>query len=94
MASVNQLDPESRAELLSRLKRIEGQTRGIQRMIDEGRDCLAIIDQISAAKAALNALSADMIETFAIYCLRNPGDFGTPEGAVDQAVKAIVRGGR
>ena len=94
MASVYQLDAEKREELQNRLKRIEGQTRGIQRMIDEGRDCLAIIDQVAAAKAAMNALSVDLIETFAMYCLRHPDEFSSTEGAVEQAVKAIVRSGR
>lgn len=94
MASVHQLSEERRAEFQGRLKRIEGQTRGIQRMIDEGRDCLAIIDQVAAAKAAMNALSVDMIEAFAMYCLRNPDEFASPEGAVEQAVKALARSGR
>jgi DNA-binding FrmR family transcriptional regulator len=94
MASVYQLDEVKREDLQNRLKRIEGQTRGIQRMIDEGRDCLAIIDQVAAAKAAMNALSVDLIETFAMYCLRHPDEFSSTEGAVEQAVKAIVRSGR
>ncbi|MCC7023766.1 MAG: metal-sensitive transcriptional regulator [Thermomicrobiales bacterium] len=92
--SVSQLDQESRDQFQQRLKRIEGQARGIQRMIDEGRDCVAIIDQIAAARAAMNSLSADMIETFALYCLNHPDDFATNEAAVAQAVKAIVRSGR
>jgi DNA-binding FrmR family transcriptional regulator len=92
--SVSQLDQESRDEFQQRLKRIEGQARGVQRMIDEGRDCVAIIDQIAAARAAMNSLSADMIETFALYCLNNADDFATNEAAVAQAVKAIVRSGR
>lgn len=94
MASVHLLEETKRAEFQSRLKRIEGQSRGIQRMIDEGRDCLAVIDQVAAAKAAMNALSVDMIETFAMYCLRNPGEFPNAEAAVEHAVKAIVRSGR
>jgi DNA-binding FrmR family transcriptional regulator len=94
MASVHQLDPKKREELQNRLKRIEGQARGIQRMIEEGRDCLAIIDQVAAAKAAMNSLSVDLIETFAMYCLRHPEEFSSAEGAVEQAVKAIVRSGR
>lgn len=94
MASVHQLGERKRDELQSRLKRIEGQTRGIQRMIEDGRDCLEIIDQMSAAKAAMNALSADMIEAFAIYCLKNPDQFPSADGAVEEAIKAIVRSGR
>ena len=94
MASVHQLEAKKRDELQSRLKRIEGQTRGIQRMIEEGRDCLDIIDQMAAAKAAMNGLSADMIEAFATYCLRNPDRFDSADDAVEQAIKAVVRSGR
>jgi DNA-binding FrmR family transcriptional regulator len=94
MASVHDLDERKRAEFQGRLRRIEGQTRGIQRMIDEGRECLEIIDQLAAVKAAANALSVDMVETFALYCLRNPNDFNSAEGAVEQAVMVLIRGGR
>jgi DNA-binding FrmR family transcriptional regulator len=94
MASVHELDERKRAEFQGRLRRIEGQARGIQRMIDDGRECLEIIDQLAAVKAALNALGVDMVETFALYCLQNPNGFATPQDAVEQAVKSLVRGGR
>ena len=94
MASVHELDPAIRAEFQGRLRRIEGQSRGIQRMIDDGRDCLEIIDQLSAVKAAVNALNVEMVGAFAIHCLRNPEQFTSNEVAVEQAVKALTRAGR
>jgi DNA-binding FrmR family transcriptional regulator len=94
MASVHNLEASKRAEFQARLRRIEGQTRGIQRMIDDGRECLEIIDQLAAVKAAVNGLSVDMVETFALYCLNNPDEFESERDAVEQAVKALVRGGR
>lgn len=94
MASMHDLDPGKRQEFQQRLRRIEGQARGVQRMVDEGRDCIEILDQLAAVKAAVNGLSADMVETFALHCLSNPEQFATNEAAVKQAVRALVRGGR
>lgn len=93
MPSVTRLPEEEVERLRARLKRIEGQARGIQRMLDENRDCQEVLQQIAAIKAATNALSAQALETFALYCLRHPEDFASPDAAVEQAVRAVVRGG-
>lgn len=53
MAVLN--DEKSRIDLLHRLRRAEGQLRGIQRMIDDGEDCLAIAGQMSAVRKALDS---------------------------------------
>lgn len=94
MASINELDEGKRLEFQKRLRRIEGQTKGIQRMIDDGRECVEILDQLAAVKAAVSGLSVDMLETFALYCLRHPGEFASQEEAVQQAVRALARSGR
>lgn len=94
MPSMHNLSPEERAELIDRLRKIEGQAKGIQRMIDEGRECLDVINQLAAVKAAVNAVSGHLIEAYALRCLRHPEEFPTPEEAVEQAVRAMVRAGR
>jgi CsoR family transcriptional regulator, copper-sensing transcriptional repressor len=94
VASINNLDAGKRLEFQQRLRRIEGQSKGIQRMIDDGRDCVEILDQLAAVKAAVSGLSVDMLETFALYCLRHPEEFATQEEAVRQAVRALARSGR
>lgn len=94
MPSVHNLEEAKRDELQRRLRRIEGQTQGIQRMIDEGRDCLEVLDQLASVKAALNGLSLEMVESFALYCLQNPEQFEGSDEAVRQAVKALARAGR
>jgi DNA-binding FrmR family transcriptional regulator len=63
-------------------------------MVEEGRDCLDVINQLAAVKAAVNALSGELLEAFALRCLRHPEEFSSPERAVEQAVRALVRGGR
>ena len=61
MASISELPTNARADLTARLKRIEGQARGIQKMLEDGRDCSDVINQISAIKAATNALSVEAL---------------------------------
>jgi DNA-binding FrmR family transcriptional regulator len=88
---MHNLPAGARDDLVARLKRIEGQAKGIQRMIDDGRDCVEVMNQIAAIKAAVTALSGEALEAFALHCLRHPGDFASPEQAVEQAVRALVR---
>ncbi len=94
MASIQNLPEAQRTEMIDRLKRIEGQAKGIQRMIDEGRDCVDVMNQIAAVKAAVNALSGEVLESFALRCLQHPEEFPSPQQAVEQAVRALVRAGR
>jgi DNA-binding FrmR family transcriptional regulator len=94
MNSITNLPEEARADIAARLKRIEGQARGIQKMLDEGRECTDVLNQVAAIKAATNALSAEVLEAFALHCFRNPGQFAQPEQAIEEAVRALVRAGR
>ena len=57
-------DQKSRTDLLHRLKRAEGQLRGIQRMIEEGQECLTIASQMSAVRKALDSAYVRMTVCF------------------------------
>jgi len=94
MPSIHNLPVEERNEMIGRLKRVEGQAKGIQKMIDEGRDCVDVMNQIAAVKSAVTALSGELLEAFALHCLKHPEEFSSPEMAVEQAVRALVRSGR
>jgi CsoR family transcriptional regulator, copper-sensing transcriptional repressor len=94
MTSISNLPPDVRTDITARLKRIEGQARGIQKMLDDGRDCSEVLNQVAAVKAATNALSAAMLQAFALHCFRNTDQFNNPEEAVSEAVRALVRAGR
>jgi DNA-binding FrmR family transcriptional regulator len=94
MPSIHNLPQEERDDFVARLKRIEGQSKGIQKMIEEGRECADVMNQVAAVKAAVTALSGELLEAFALRCLRHPEEFQSPEAAVEQAVRALVRGGR
>jgi CsoR family transcriptional regulator, copper-sensing transcriptional repressor len=76
------------------LQRIEGQVRGIQKMLESDRECVHIIDQLASVKAAVNVLNASLFETIALHCLRSPDQFETPEEMIDQMTRLLVRAGK
>ena len=94
MPSLCNLPPEERISLVVRLRKIEGQAKGIQRMIEEGRDCLDVMTQVVAMWAAATTVAGELIEDIALRCLRHPEEFASPEQAVEQAVHVLVHGGR
>jgi DNA-binding FrmR family transcriptional regulator len=94
MPTVSHLDPAARDKLAARLKRIEGQARGIRAMMEDDRDCSAVLDQIASIKAAINGLSAEAVEVFALHCLAHPDQFESPDEAVAQMVRTVIRAGR
>jgi CsoR family transcriptional regulator, copper-sensing transcriptional repressor len=60
---------ESKEVLVQRLKRIEGQVRGVQGMIQEERDCQEIIQQLAAIRSALQGASRYFLQEYAASCL-------------------------
>lgn len=62
---------EEQAEILARLRRVEGQIRGVQRMIEEARDCESIVTQLLAARAALDKASLLVLSHHLERCLAN-----------------------
>jgi DNA-binding FrmR family transcriptional regulator len=64
----NQLKPRH-GDCLKRLSRIEGQVRGVARMVDEQRYCIDILTQIRAIKAALNKVETEILKDHADHCV-------------------------
>ncbi len=62
-------ESDSRADLIRRLKRIEGQVRGVQRMVQEDRACGDILAQLSAVNEAVRRVSSLLAEQYAFECL-------------------------
>lgn len=77
-------------KVLARLKRIEGQVRGLQRMIEEGRDCHEVLTQFSGVRSALDSAGEVVLEQYASGCRARPGEPVTPSDVV-RAVK-LLRG--
>lgn len=64
--------PEVKADLTARLRRIEGQVRGIEKMVQEERDCAAILQQMSAVRSAMHQASLVLARSYAQRCLLEP----------------------
>jgi CsoR family transcriptional regulator, copper-sensing transcriptional repressor len=77
---------EHKDSLLRRLKRIEGQVRGLQAMIEEERYCIDILTQISATRAALDGVALGVMQDHVRHCVREGG-----EEKVDELIGALER---
>lgn len=78
--------------LLNQLKKIEGQVRGIHRMVEEDRYCVDILIQVQAVRAALTRVGLTVLETHAKGCVLNAvqqGDAGVIDELIDAAKKFI-----
>jgi DNA-binding FrmR family transcriptional regulator len=69
---------EAKTTLLSRLRRIEGQVRGVEAMIDEERDCQEILQQFTSIRSALQSASRSFVQEYATDCLAHL-DEGDPQ---------------
>lgn len=65
------LSPETQKEMLTRMRRIEGQARGVQRMIAEDRDCMDILTQLASLRSAAYGVSVALTQQYATYCVRD-----------------------
>jgi DNA-binding FrmR family transcriptional regulator len=60
---------DTRADIVKRLRRIEGQIRGVQRMVDQDRACRDILDQLAAVQQAIRGVSALVAQQYAVECI-------------------------
>jgi CsoR family transcriptional regulator, copper-sensing transcriptional repressor len=79
--------------VLARLRRIEGQMRGLQRMVGEDAYCIDILTQISAASRALQGVALELLDAHLEHCVRDAIDQGGPEAdaKIAEASAAIAR---
>ncbi|MDX2921736.1 MULTISPECIES: metal-sensitive transcriptional regulator [Streptomyces] len=80
-------------EHLKRLRRIEGQIRGLQRMVDEDVYCIDILTQVSASTKALQSFALQLLEEHLRHCVADAAVKGGEEidAKVEEATKAIAR---
>jgi DNA-binding FrmR family transcriptional regulator len=80
-------------DYLKRLRRIEGQARGLQRMVDEEKYCIDILTQVSAMTKALQAVALGLLEEHMNHCVVDAARAGDDEARakVTEAVDAITR---
>ncbi|MGH3716992.1 MAG: metal-sensitive transcriptional regulator [Micromonosporaceae bacterium] len=84
---------DDKAALLARLRRIEGQVRGVARMVDEDTYCIDILTQISAANRALQAVAVGLLEQHIGHCVVQAAEQGgeAADAKVKEASEAIAR---
>ena len=82
--------PEEYKRLCNRLSRIEGQIRGIRRMLDESAYCPDILTQAAAANAALNAFSRELLSQHIRSCVVNDLQEGNPD-TVDELLDTLQK---
>ena len=81
----------SKDQLLARLKRIEGQVRGIERMVEDDRYCIDVLTQISAIQAALDKVALGLLDGHARHCVIGDNAEGDPEELSDELMAAVGR---
>jgi DNA-binding FrmR family transcriptional regulator len=85
------MSEQAQKAMLARMRRIEGQARGVQRMISEERDCLEILNQLASLRSAAYSASVELTEQYAIKCVRDASGGGsTDEELVDEAMRGLV----
>lgn len=83
---------ENKPALLKRLNRIEGQVRGVSKMVEDDKYCIDILTQVSAAKAALDKVALELLRDHAKHCLSN--DHVHAHNEVDKADELVSAIGR
>ena len=85
---------QDKEKVLARLRRIEGQVRGIYKMVEEDRYCIDVLTQASAAKAALESVSLTLLEDHVEHCVADAilsGDATEKVRELSAAVERLVR---
>lgn len=84
---------DQKDQYLKRLRRIEGQARGLQRMVEEDQYCIDILTQVSAMTSALQSVSLGLLEEHMTHCLVDAARTGGPESdaKIREATDAIAR---
>lgn len=80
---------EEKQSVINRLKRIEGQVRGIQRMVEEDRYCVDILVQISAINAALKKVGFTVTERHMKHCISHAVKDGEGESAIEELLDVM-----
>jgi CsoR family transcriptional regulator, copper-sensing transcriptional repressor len=80
-------------ELQVRLRRIEGQVRGLQRMVEEDRYCIDVLTQISSATKALQGVATTMLDEHVRHCVRDAIDQGgdSADEKIEEALEVVHR---
>jgi CsoR family transcriptional regulator, copper-sensing transcriptional repressor len=85
----NKLCTDLQENIDKRLQRLEGQVRGVRRMLDENRDCEDILTQLSAIRGAAYQISLLLVENYALDCMSHPDEYGSRDEAIAKMVNTL-----
>lgn len=86
-----QLPDSTIDDLVARLRRVEGQIRGIQQMLTDDRECRDVVTQISAASKALDQAGFKLVASGLTYCLAHPEDAARDGYDIDDVEKMFMK---
>ncbi|MBO2536054.1 metal-sensitive transcriptional regulator [Rummeliibacillus suwonensis] len=80
-------------QIRNRLKRLEGQLKGVIRMIDEGKDCKEVVTQLSASRSAIDRAIGLIVSTNLVYCMSDEQQLQdkNKEALIKEAVDLLVK---
>ena len=81
----------TKEQLQSRLRRIEGQVRGIEKMVEEDRYCIDVLTQISAIQAALDKVALGLLDDHARHCMLRGAEEGQGDTMATEMMAAVGR---
>lgn len=87
----NSLPADLNENLDKRLQRLEGQVRGVRRMLNEDRDCQEILTQLAAIRGAAYQISLLLVENYAQCCVSNPEAYGSAEETIAKMVSTLSK---
>lgn len=82
---------ENKKQVTARLKRAEGQVRGIARMVENDSYCIDILTQVSAARAALDKVAIELMRDHATHCMTHVTDPDEQAAKADELARAVGR---
>lgn len=91
------MEHHDKPRLLNRLNRIEGQVRGVSRMVEEGRYCIDVLTQVRAIRAALGRFESEMLKGHLNHCIEDAivsGDIEQQRRKAAEIIELLERVGR
>lgn len=88
--SIKEIANDSKKDdILKRLNRIEGQIKGIQKMLEADKNCVEVLTQVAAVRAAVNKVGGMILENYSMKCLGNAVSSNEKEKAVEELTRTI-----
>lgn len=82
---------DDKEAILKRLRRIEGQIKGIQKMIENDKSCVDILVQIAAARAAINKVGGIMLENHSKRCLSQAKENDNCDEKIGELIETVIK---